>query len=178
MKLPRLIAATTILALAAVAGAAVLRQGPAQPDKMHAWLQSHVGVWDAKLDMMGAESKGTWEIKAGPGGMWIVSEFKADMMGMPFHGMEFMGYDPAKGQFTSLWIDSMSTVSSRLDGKYDEAKKTMTLTGKVPGMDGQPADARHVTTYKDADHMTFEMYGAGPDGKEMKHMTIQYTRRN
>jgi hypothetical protein len=179
MKFSRLFAASSALVLAAAVGvgAATLRQGPVQPDKMHAFLASHVGLWDAKVEMMGAESKATWEVKPGPGGLWTVSEFKGEMMGAPFHGMEFMGYDPAKGTFTSLWIDSSSAVHSRLEGKYDEAKKTMTLRGTVPGMDGNPAEMTHVTTFPDKDHMSFDMIGKGPDGADMKYMTIHYSRR-
>lgn len=179
MKLPRLIAVSALaLATAAGVAAATLRQGPTQPDQMHAWLQSHVGMWDAKIEseMMG-EAAGTWEVKPGPGGLWTVGEFKGDMMGMPFHGMEFMGYDPAKSTFSSYWIDSMGPTCSKLEGKYDEAKKTLTMRGMVPGMDGTPAEATHLWTYPDNDHMRFEMKGKGPDGSEMTHMTIHYTRR-
>jgi hypothetical protein len=36
---------------------------------------------------------------------------------------------------------------------------------------------RMVTTEKDANTRVFEMFVPGPDGKEMKVMTITYTRR-
>lgn len=179
MKLSRLFVTTSALVLAAAGiAAATLRQGPVQPDQMHAWLQSHVGTWDAKIEseMMG-EATGTWEVKAGPGGLWLVSEFKSEMMGMPFHGMEFMGYDPSDATFHSYWVDSTSATCSPLAGKYDEAKKTMTLRGTIPGMDGTASEATHITTYPDADHMKFDMHGKGPDGSDMKFMTIHYTRR-
>jgi hypothetical protein len=178
MKLPRLLAVSALaLATAAGVAAATLRQGPTQPDQMHTWMQGHVGMWDAKVTGMTGESKGTWEVKPGPGGLWLFSEFKSEMMGMPFHGMEFMGYHPAKGMFSSVWIDSMSTESAKLEGKLDEAKKTLTMSGKSVGMDGQPTEVLQVWQYADADHMSFEMKGKNPDGTEMSYMTIHYTRR-
>lgn len=180
MKLQRLFAAVSALALVTAAGVAAtaLRQEAVQPSQMHAWMQRHAGMWDAKVSGMMGDSVGTWEMKAGPGGLWMVSEFKTDnMMGGPFHGMEFFGYDDATKTFSSYWIDSSSTRCSTLSGKYDEAKKTMTLHGKVPGPDGEMGDVTHVTTYPDADHMQFQMKGAGPDGSEMVYMTIDYTRR-
>ncbi|HVS18277.1 MAG TPA: DUF1579 domain-containing protein [Planctomycetota bacterium] len=180
MKFSRLFATVSALALVTAAGvtAAGLRQGPVEPDRMHTWLQSHVGNWDAKIDGMMADSVGTWVVKEGPGGLWLVSEFKTDdMMGGPFHGMEFFGYDADSKTFTSYWIDSSSTRCSKLEGTYDAATKTMTLHGKVPGPTGEMVDVTHVTSYPDADHMKFEMKGAGPDGSEMTFMTIEYTRR-
>jgi hypothetical protein len=179
MKLPRLIQGIAVLALVAAAGVAAssLRQGPVQPDQMHAWLQSHVGTWDAKVSGMMGESKGTWTVEAGPGGLWIAGEFKGEIMGGPFHGMEFMGYDPESKSFTSYWIDSMSPRATVTSGTYDKASKTMTLKGETTGPDGSPMTMTNVSRYTDADHMTFEMMGPGPDGKDMTMMTIEYARR-
>lgn len=177
MKLSRLFAASTLLVLAAAAGATALRQGPTAPSEEHRWLKSHVGMWDAKISGMLGESKGTWEVKAGPGDLWTVGEFKGDMMGMPFHGMEFLGYDPDAKQYTSVWIDSMTPRPMPTTGTYDKASKTLTMKGESMGPDGKMAPMTNVSHYTDADHITFTMSGPGPDGKDMEMMKIEYTRR-
>ena len=177
MKLSRLFAASTLLALAAAAGATALRQAPVTPTEEHKWLASQVGTWDTKVSMMGAESKGSWEDKPGPGGLWTVGDFKGDMMGAPFHGMEFMGYDPDAKKFTSTWIDSWTPRPTVSTGTYDKASKTLTMKGETMGPDGKMAPITNTSRYTDADHMTFTMSGPGPDGKDMEMMKIEYTRR-
>jgi hypothetical protein len=178
MKLSRTIAASTVLALGAVAGAVAARQAPAQPREQHKWLQTHVGTWDAALSGVMGESKGTRVVKEGPGGLWTVSEFTGEVGGMPIKGMEFLGYDAAKGEFVSVWIDSMSTKPAIMKGEFDEAAQKLTLEGETIGMDGDnPVKTLNVTHYKSADSMTFELQGPGPDGKPITAMTIEYTRR-
>jgi hypothetical protein len=178
MKLPRTFTTVAVLALLTAGGiAASLRQHAVAPSEQHKWLASHIGSWDAKVSFMGAESKGVWEVKAGPGDLWIFSEFKGDMMGAPFHGMEFMGYDPDSKTFVSTWIDSMTPRAANTSGTYDKATKTLTMKGETQGPDGSPMTMTNVSTYADADHFTFEMKAPGPDGKDMTMMTIAYTRR-
>ena len=51
------------------------------------------------------------------------------------------------------------------------------MTGTGPGQDGKTQKFKTVTKVKDNDHMTFEMFMVGDDGKETSAFTIDYTRR-
>ena len=42
------------------------------------------------------------------GGMWLVSRFEGQMMGMPFTGVGHWGYDPAEKKYVGTWIDNMT----------------------------------------------------------------------
>jgi hypothetical protein len=172
----------TVLAFVLAASTAPLAaQDMPKPGPEHQLLAAKAGTWDAVIEMAGEDgkpvtSKGVSEYRV-CGGLWLIDDFNADMMGMKFHGHGATGYDPAKGKYVGTWVDSFSTSVMLLEGTYDAKKKQLTLTGTGPGMDGKPVVHRMVTTEKDANTQVFEMFMPGPDGKETKMMTITYTRR-
>ncbi|MFY9346047.1 MAG: DUF1579 domain-containing protein [Planctomycetota bacterium] len=160
-----------------------LSQAPPQPGPEHKKLAAYAGTWDAVIEMADAatgqmqKSKGVSVVKVGPGGLWVLDHFTADFGGMPFEGQGQTGYDPAKGKNVGTWIDAWSTVPMVLEGGYDASGKVLTLSGMAPGMDGKPVMHKLVTTDKDANTRVFEMFLPGEGGKDMKIMTITYTRR-
>jgi len=115
--------------------------------------------------------------EAGPGGLWSVGTYRGEMMGGPFEGREFLGYDPASETFRSVWIDSWITAPLLLEGTYDAAAKELTMKGEMPGPDGKPVESTQVTTYPDPDTMVFSMSAPGPDGQMAEMMKITYKRR-
>ena len=148
-----------------------------QPGEMHRWLATHHGTWDCKVEGAMGESTATWASEAGPGGLWNLGRFRGDMMGMPFEGHEVLGYDPGSETFTSVWVDSWTTAPMILEGSYDATARRLVMRGEMPGPDGTPVPAKHVTSYPDDDTMVFSMHGPGPDGPESELMKITYTRR-
>jgi hypothetical protein len=51
------------------------------------------------------------------------------------------------------------------------------MISNARGPDGKMAKWRSVTTVKDDNHFTFEMFLTGSDGEENKMMTMEYTRK-
>lgn len=160
----------------------VLSQAPqATPD--HQRLARQVGVWDAALEYLDfntgrpARSKGTSVRKQPLGPLWLVDSFQAEVMGMPFKGMGTTGYDPAKKKLVGTWVDSMTPSLLVVEGSWDAAGKVMTLSGTGVGQDGEPARTTLRTTVRSDDEHVFEMFTQLPDGKDVKLMTITYTRR-
>ena len=155
-------------------------QEPPKPGPEHQRLMNEVGTWDAVVEMMSEDGKPTKDTAVSEitaiGGFWVVDDFKGSIAGGPFHGHGTTGYDPAKGKYVGTWIDSMSPSVMAMEGTYDAAKKALTMTGMGPGPDGKALLHRMVTTEKDANTRVFEMFVSG-EGKEMKIMTITYTRR-
>lgn len=152
----------------------------------HKMMASWNGNWDGEISMFHAPgappelAKGSTTNKMVLGGRYQVSTHTGNMMGMPFEGMATLAYDNAKKVFISSWLDNMGTGMMVLQGPWDEATKSMTLKGKMvdPGMgDGTEMDIKEIFKVIDNDHQTMEMYGNGPDGKEMKMMEIKYTRK-
>src|SRR5262245_57868254 len=127
------------IAMAAVfvTPAAHAQYQPPKPGADHAILKQLEGTWDTTMKMQGMESKGSATYKMDLGGLWLTSKFEGDMGGEKFSGRGFDTYDADKKKFVGVWFDSMSTKPMVLQGTYDKAKKTMTMVGDAPGMDGK-----------------------------------------
>ena len=139
-------------------------QEPPKPGPEHAMLKKHEGTWDTVMKMAGMESKGTAVYKMELGGLWLMSTFEGEIFGSKFTGKGLDSYDPAKKKFVGVWVDSMSTSPLTMEGTYDEGKKTLTMEGMGPGMDGKPTKYKGVSEMKDDDNTFFSMYMG--DGKE------------
>ena len=154
------------------------------PAENHKVLDAIVGNWDFVIkswmsaDAKPEESTGTAEIVWTLDGHFTKETVKSTMMGKPFEGMGFIGYDNLKKEYESVWIDSMSTSIMKSSGQYDTAAKTLSSKGTFtcPMVGGDRA-SREVMTMVDADHFNYEMHSPGMDGKEFKMMEIKYTRK-
>jgi len=155
-----------------------------QVSDQHKLLHKDVGTWDAVLKIFpqeGAdpiESKGTEKNELLPGGMWLISQFKGEVFGMPFTGVGTVGYDPVEKKYVGTWVDSISPHLTVLKGEYDAAKKTMTSIAE--GRDfqtGEVTKSKHITRFIDENTRTFEIHAKEGGEKERKVMEIQYKRR-
>ncbi|GAA3941939.1 DUF1579 domain-containing protein [Chitinophaga oryziterrae] len=153
------------------------------PGEIHRMLAKDDGEWTYDLTYWmtpGAtptSSTGTTENKMVLGGRYQESVHKGNMEGMPFEGHSLLGYDNAKKIFQNTWADNMGTGIMLMEGKWDDATKTITLTGKsYDPMLGKDVEMRQVYKIVDDDHHTLEMY-TPVAGKEFKNMEIRYTRK-
>jgi hypothetical protein len=152
-----------------------------KPGPEHAMLQKMVGTWDAAIfvhDEKGVEqkTKGTMTTTK-HSDFHTIETFEGEFMGMKFTGHGVNSYCPVRKQYMTYWTDSLSPTPFPLAGTHDEKTKETTLTGECMGMSGKLEKHRTVTKWKDADHVEFAMFGPGPDGKEVQHLRIEYTRR-
>ena len=151
------------------------------PGPMHEMLANRVGKWTAEVKMWmdpsqpPTTSQATTVCEAMLGGRYFKSIHSGDMMGMPFEGYEISGYDNVKKEFFNIWMDNMGTGIMVNTGTYDEATKTLTLTGQMTEPMGTEMSVREVIKVIDNDHSTFEMY-VDMGGQEVKNMEISYTR--
>ncbi len=161
-------------------------QAYATPGEPHAMMAKWNGTWKGKTMMWHApgapadSSNATGINKMIYGGRYQQSTHIGDMMGMKFEGQSIMGYDNIKKVFQSTWIDNMGTGIVMMEGPWDEASKSLTMTGRMvdPGRgDGKEITLRHVMKVIDDNHHVYEMYGPGPDGKEFKTMEIAMARK-
>lgn len=155
------------------------------PAAEHAKLAKYAGNFTADVQMWmdpaapPTQSTGKATNEMILGGRHLKQTFEGDMMGKPFHGIGFSGYDTLKKQWYSTWMDDMSTgfmfMESGVD--TDAAGKTIKLSGEMMcPMTGKVEKFRDVTTFIDDDTYKFEMWGPGMDGKEHKSMEIVYKR--
>jgi hypothetical protein len=169
---------TVLCALVALLATAVSAQPPsAKPTPELQRLKQLEGTWDATVKMGEGESKGTMVYKMDVGGLWLVSNFKANLGGQPFQGKGMDGYDPMKKKYVGVWVDSMSPTLMIFEGNFDQTGKVFTQFGEGPGMDGRMTKFKSVTKREGPDTMVFTMSSPDQNGKEQTMLTITYKRQ-
>jgi hypothetical protein len=132
------------------------------------------GNWDLTMKFGGMDAKGTVVYKMELGGLWLVGNLESELFGTKFTGKGLDTYDAARKKYVGLWVDSMGTSPLILEGTYDKAKKTMTMEGTGPGMDGKPTKYKSVSEMPDDNTINFAMFIG--DGKDPA-FTIVYKRK-
>lgn len=154
--------------------ASLSAQAPQSPGKEHEELKAMEGIWDAAIKMPdGSEVKAESEMKMTCEGMWLASDFRGEFGSVKFHGKGLDGYDSAKKQYVSIWVDSMSGSPMVMRGKKEG--KVTTMTGEGPGPAGE-SKYKTISTQDSSDKMTFQMFTTN-EGKDVDVMTVTYTRR-
>ncbi len=152
------------------------------PGEAHRHLAQTAGTWKATMrDFHTPDAPpqtGTSENRMILGGRFLQQEMRATFMGMPFEGVGLTGYDNMAGEFQSVWVDNFGTGMMYLTGKAEPGAKLQTMSGTMMSPEtGKPIKVRTVVRYESKDRHVFEMYGPGPDGKEMRMMEITYERQ-
>jgi len=153
------------------------------PGAPHKLLAGMAGSWTCRTrTWMGPDSPpmewmGSSEQKMVLGGRFLQQEFAGDMMGSPYNGIGFTGYDNHARKYVSTWMDSMSTGIMVFEGTAGADKKTITQTSRFDDPVQGPMQWRSVTKIVDDATVLFEMFSTGKSGKEEKMMEITYTRR-
>ncbi len=173
----------SLIAIAFVSHATGRVQAQPGPTAAHEIFKNDVGTWDATIKLFaapGAEptvSKCT-ETNELIGGMWLVSRFEGELMGMPFTGFGTWGYDPAEKKYVGTWLDNMSPYPQTIRGDYDPATKTMTSIAKSrDAMTGKEVVFKEFGRMIDANTRTFEMQMPDEKGDYRKILEIEYRRR-
>jgi hypothetical protein len=144
-------------------------------------LKKDAGAWNAEIRMFdpGSDkptvSKGT-EHNAMLGDMWLISHFKGEMMGQPFEGASYTGFNSETGKYFGDWIDSMTPTPMKVEGTFDEKTKTLTTVGTGMGPDGNEMNMRLVTTKNKDGSRLFTMSMIVEGSPDIKMMEIHYTR--
>ncbi len=152
------------------------------PGEYHQMMSKNVGNWNytAKfwMDPNGDPQvmDGTAKTESLLGGRYFKTSHSGTMMGMPFEGFSLDGYDNAKKEFFSVWFDNMGTSYMLSKGNYDEASKTLTMTGSsYDPMSGGDVEFKQVIEFIDDKNQKMEMF-SNHDGEEVKVMSIEMTK--
>ncbi len=149
---------------------------PGGPGPDHAHLDAWVGTWDAEVEMMGQNSKGTETCRRALGDFWLVTDFDGSFLGAPYQGHGLTGLDAA-GELLSIWADSTGGPASIARGRFSPDGQRFVAESQGVDMSGQPARFRHVTTFASRDARTFEIFQLAEGGREELALRIRYTRR-
>jgi hypothetical protein len=139
------------------------------------------GVWDAVAEFPPATADAAPTTMRGvqtntllAGNRWIRNDFELD--GYAGHGT--WGWDPRKGRYVGIWVDSNSDYVRLDEGIYDRASRTLTWTSELRQPDPHPpAKYRMVEEFR-GDTRVLTMTAIGPKtGKIVPLGKITFTRR-
>jgi len=157
-----------------------------QPGEGHERLKPLAGAWKTSVkswDAPGAEgsvvSEGECTDQWILDGRFLKEECTGTFAKMPFQGMGITGYDNAKKEYVSSWIDTMGTGIMMSTGSADETGKTITYHSTMPdptSTNGKTMKVRMTTQILDNNSHVFSMF-VPAGGKEFKMMEITYTRK-
>jgi hypothetical protein len=163
-----------LVVMAALTNGLAVAQEPAKPGPEHKLLALREGAWDTTMKAGGMEFKGAVTFKMELGGLWLAGLLESDLGGQKFYGRSMDTYDAGKKKYVGYWFDSMGTTPLAMEGNYDADKKTMTMVGQGPGMDGKVTTWRSVSQMPDNNTIVMNMYVG--DGKEPM-FTVTYKRK-
>jgi hypothetical protein len=154
------------------------------PGEMHKKLDDMVGTFDASVRMWMDPSKppedstsksvNTWVL----GNRYVETKHEGTMMGEPFSGIGYTGYDNVQKKYVGTWMDTGGTGIMNSTCTLDASGKAMTCKSSFwDAMTGKPSTMEMKTSWTDHDHHSMEMWGMGPGGKKFKMMEISYTRQ-
>lgn len=149
------------------------------PGEHHKALGKTLGHWTVAAEFVqpGEEpmtGTGTMDTRWALGGRFTVSEFKMpDFMGAPFEGMAIMGYDKYKGEYTGVWIDTMSTHVTTTRGSMSEDGTLVMHGTSVTPMGETPMK---IESSISENKLVDKFYDGLPDGSWVHSGTITYTR--
>jgi len=157
----------------------------ATPGEAHKKLNDMVGRWKttSRIWMNGpdappAETQGTSEVKWILDGRFLQQEIKGELMGKPYNGIGFTGYDNMNKKYTSVWIDNTSTAMFTADGTLDRTGRVLTTVGKMdePMTGEHDKSTMYVYRMESKDKQVFEIHDLSLPMGKTKMMEMEYLR--
>lgn len=154
-----------------------------KPGEFHELLKGFVGTWNADVkiwmspDAPPVVTKGKATFKLIFGGRFLYGDFLGEFMGTPFKGINIMGYDNAKKEFFSVWLDNSTTGLVSSTGTYDDDTKRYRFRSETfDPYSGQTLEMREEAYFASEDEYISVTYAKPKGGKEFKNMEMKYTR--
>jgi len=153
---------------------------PGEPHKLLAKLE---GSWTTRTrgwmepDKPPVDSTGTCEQKLVLDGHYLQQVYTGDMMGVPFTGINLLGYDNHARKYVSVWLDSMSTAIYYFEGTASADGRTITQKCGYDDPLRGPSVWRSVTRIRDENTLEYEMFITPKGGKKEKMMEMTVVRK-
>lgn len=147
------------------------------PNEHHERLGYTIGEWDVHSsfnmpDGSTMESGGHMTSEWVFGGRFVKTDFHLDnMMGQPFDGVAYVGYDNETEEYTSVWMDSMSTKTFLHTGWFDGDRFI------TKGKGAMGSEMKIVSTKVDENTIIDTFYERWGGGEWTESGTSRYTRR-
>jgi len=148
----------------------------------HEFLKKYAGSWDCQVKGWMAPgqpptvSQGTFLGEMRLDGRFLFMDFKGDMFGQPFAGVQIIGFDNMQQKYISLWIDNTSTFFFMTSGTRRD--NVISESGLWPDpLTGTQLPVKARTTWVSADEYLYEQFMVQADKSEFKSMEMSCKRR-
>ena len=155
-----------------------------KPGEGQRFLQTFVGDWDVAKTFhprSGEPVRQQGECRQAMihGGRFLQSDFAFRHGDEKTTGTGLIGFDPATGLFTSVWVDSRSTRMSFRQGQEKFDGKQIVLYGRSLGDEGKTGRVSRTVTRLEADgrRIVHRQYTVGEGGKERLVMELILTKK-
>jgi hypothetical protein len=155
-----------------------------KPGEGQKFLQKFVGDWDVDKTFHPrsgdpVRQKGECRQTMVHGGRFLQSEFTFRRGDEKTTGTGLIGFEPATGLFTSVWVDSRSTRMSFRQGREKFDGKQIVLHGRSLGEGGKKERVSRTVTRLDDNgrRIVHRQYTTGEGGKERVVMELVLTRK-
>jgi hypothetical protein len=158
------------------------RSGPGAGQK---YLETFVGDWEVEKVFHPrtgdpARTKGTCRQTMIHDGRFLQSEFVFEQDGKKTTGLGLVGFDPASGQFTTVWTDSRSTRMSLRQSQDPFNDKEIVLHSRSIETDVRGSRMSRTVSRMEAngDRIIHRQYTVGVDGQERLIMELNMNRKS
>ena len=148
----------------------------------HEFLKKYVGGWDCQVKGWMAPgqpptvSHGSFQGEMRLDGRFLFMDFKGEMFGQPFAGMQIIGFDNMQQKYISLWLDNTSTFIFTTSGTRQD--NVVSESGLWPdALTGSQSAVKARTTWINADEYLYEQFMVMADQSEFKSMEMSCKRR-
>ena len=147
-------------------------------------LEFLVGTFDVKIRTWVDPSKPPFESTATSVATWVLGNryvqtmLSGYVMGEPWSGIGYAGFDNVAKKYVATYMDSGSTGMEWYTGTMDPDGKLAKMTATIhDAITGKPVHVEmRLSIAANGDHVT-ELWQADRDGKMVKVMELQYTRK-
>lgn len=185
-----------VLALVACVGAPEAKSNPdsaaivkaldnaMEPGEGQKRLEPMVGEFDVKIRTWLDPAEPPIESKAVAVSTWVLGQrfiqtmLSGHVMGEPFDGIGYAGYDNVSKQYQATYMDSGGTGMEWFVGSMDPTGKSAKLSATIHDpITGEPTTVEmRLKIAASGDHVT-ELWEGSPTGEMVRIMELQYTRK-
>ena len=155
-----------------------------KPSGHHTLLNPFIGTWDAEVkswsepksrpEVSTATETNTWVFD----GRFVKEDFRGTLMGKPYNGVGYLGYDNVRKHFTSTWMSNAETATWNAHGKINSAGNEINFRGvQFDPISGASILTLAKSTIINGKTRRYEMTEVMPDGTEFKVLEINYKKR-
>ncbi len=147
--------------------------------QQHDFLRKLAGVWEGQAHILSSDDQSVQGVfgcvNTVTFGHYLTCSYSGKLMGENFHAVQTWGYNTAKGQFETTWIDNNSTAIAFNTGTCNDSGTVFTISGTTEDPSGQSVTQKAITTILDNDHYTLELFTVN-DGQDSPVMTVSFAR--